>query len=115
MAERMKDEEDRKLDLLFRSEPVADDGFSVGVVSRVRRRMWVRRLSLPVGIVVGGAIAAKPLTQMAGAIPGLMNIIPGGLISIDKLPLGGLPQASTLIFGATLLMVVMLASRLLEE
>ena len=52
MAERLKDDADLKLDALFRSEPVQDDGFSVRVVSRVRRRMWVQRLSFTKAFVI---------------------------------------------------------------
>jgi hypothetical protein len=33
MAERIKDKEDLKLESMFRSEPVADDGFSVNIIS----------------------------------------------------------------------------------
>ena len=115
MAERLKDQEDLMLEKLFRSAPVADDGFSVRVISRVRRRMWVRRLSLPVGILIGGAIGAKPVLQLAGVIPSLMNMLPGGLLSVEKLPLGTLPQFSTLLIGVALLMAVIMATRILEE
>lgn len=115
MAERIKDKEDLKLEAMFRSDPVADDGFSAGVVNRVRHRMWVRRLALPVGIIIGAAISAKPLLQVVSIVPGLVNSLFGSSLSIDKLPLGSMPQLSTMIFGATLLMVVLLATKILEE
>ena len=115
MAERLKDKEDLALDAMFRSDPIADDGFSVKVVSTVRRRMWVRRLSLPVAVVIGAAISAKPLLQVANVVPGLINSVFGSTLSLDKLPLQDMPQLSTMLLGASLLMAVMLASRILEE
>lgn len=119
MAERLKDKEDLKLESMFRSDPVADDGFSVKVVSRVRRRIWIRRLSMPVAIGVGLIVSAKPMLQIAGIVPELANSLFGFSLSIDQLPVadipGDIPQLSTMLFGATLLMAVMLASKLLEE
>jgi hypothetical protein len=115
MAERIKDKEDLKLESMFRSEPIADDGFSVKIVSRARRQMWVRRLTLPAGIGVGAAIAARPMMELAGIAPTLLNSVAGGLINLDKLSLSGMPQASTIILGATLLMAVLFASKILEE
>ena len=76
MAERLKDAADLKLESLFRSEPAEDDGFSINVMKRVRRQMWVRRLSLPVAIVLGVLIAAKPLAQLVSAISNLLTAVP---------------------------------------
>ena len=115
MAERIKDKEDLKLESMFRSEPVADDGFSVGIISQVRRRMWIRRLTMPVAIGVGVTIAAKPLLQLAGIAPNLLNTVAGGLIGLDKISVSNMPQLSTMILGATLVMALMFASKLLEE
>jgi len=115
MAERLKDKEDLKLELIFRSDTVPDDGFSVKVVSRVRRRIWIRRLSMPVAIALGAVVGAKPLLGFASAVPGLVNSLFGSSISIGQLPVYDIPRLSTLLFGATLLMAVLLASRILEE
>lgn len=115
MADRLKDDADLKLELLFRSQPVQDDGFSVKVVSRVRRRIWVRRLAMPVAITIGTLIAAKPLLQLANAIPKLLMIVPGSMSSLNNLPIGGLPQNSTVIFGAMLLFAVMMVGKMLED
>ena len=115
MVDRLKDNEDLKLEALFRSEPLADDGFSVAVVSRVKRRMWIRRLSLPMAIGLGAAISAKPILQVASVVPGLVTSIFGSTIDIDRLPLADLPQFSTMLFGASIIMAIMLASRILEE
>ena len=92
-----------------------DDGFSVKVVSRVRRRIWVRRLALPVAITVGTLIAAKPLLQLASAIPKLLMIVPDSMSGLDNLPLSSLPQNTTVIFGAMLLFAVMMVGKMLED
>ena len=115
MVDRLKDVEDLELESLFRSQPVQDDGFSVNVVSRVRRRIWVRRLALPVAITIGTLISAKPLLQLAGAVPKLLMIVPDRLGSLNSLPLTSLPQNSTVIFGAMLLFAVMMIGRMLED
>ena len=115
MVDRLKDEVDRSLEILFRSEPVRDDGFSVRVVSRVRRQMWVRRLSLPVAFTVGAAISAKPVLQLANALPNLLGSVPGVALDLDKLPIGDLPQMSTMVMGVMLLAAVLMVSRMLEE
>ena len=115
MADRLKDAEDLKLESLFRSQPVQDDGFSVNVVSRVRRRIWVRRLALPIAITIGTLIAAKPLLQLAGAVPKLLMIVPDRLGSLNNFPLTSLPQNSTVIFGAMLLFAVMMIGKMLED
>ncbi len=115
MAEKLKDEGDKRLETLFSLAPVRDDGFSIRVVSHIRRRLWVRRLSLPVAFVVGGAVSIKPVLQLAGAIPALLGSIPDGLLNLDKLPISSLPQLSTIIMGAALLVVVMIFARMLEE
>ena len=115
MAERLKDKEDLKLESMFRSDPVPDDGFSVNVVSRVRRRIWIRRLSMPVAIGLGLIVSARPILEVVNVVPELANSLFGASLSIDQLPVGDIPQLSTMLFGATLLMAVMLASRILEE
>lgn len=115
MVDRLKDEVDRSLESLFRSEPVRDDGFSVRVVSRVRRKMWVRRLSLPVAFTVGAAISAKPVLQLANALPNLLGSVPGVALDLDKLPIGELPQMSTMVMGVMLLAAFLIVSRMLEE
>lgn len=100
MAERLKDAEDRRLEALFQAAPIADDGFSVRVVSRVRRQIWVRRLTLPVAIVVGGLIGLKPLVELAGVLPNLLRLLPTEMLALETLPVGDLPQLSTMLFGA---------------
>jgi hypothetical protein len=115
MVERLKDKEDLKLEALFRSESVADDGFSARVVSRVRRQMWIRRLSLPTALVIGGVIAVKPLLQLAGLVSKIVGIVPQGLVSSIDLPLGALFQGPTVILGIMLLGGMMMIGRILED
>ena len=115
MAERLKNKEDLKLEALFSSEPVADDGFSAMVLSRVRRRMWIRRLSLPTALVIGGLVAAKPLMQLAGLVPKIVGIVPQGLVSSIDLPLDALFQGPTFILGIMLLAAMLMVGRILED
>ncbi len=115
MADRLKDSEDLKLEALFRSAPVLDDGFSAGVVSRVRRRMWIRRLSLPTAFVAGVIIVAKPLTQLASLMPKLVSIVPQSLMGVFDLQLGGMFQGPTVILGIMLLAATLMIGRMLEE
>ena len=122
MAEKIKDDADKKLESLFRSDPVEDSGFSFNVMKSVRRRIWIQRLSLPVAITVGLAIAAKPLLQLVGAIPNLMTAVPASLgsnMNVQELLPGGsaasLPSMSTVIVGLALLGAVLMAMQMLEE
>jgi hypothetical protein len=41
--------------------------------------------------------------------------VAGSLIGLDKISLGNMPQLSTMILGATLVMALLFASKLLEE
>ena len=112
MAEKRKDAEDRMLESLLQSAPIADDGFSHRVVMRIRRRLWLRRLSLPVAMFVGGAIAIKPATQILVASSKVMTVVPQGLF---ELPVSWIPQVQVVVLGAMLLAAGMLAIRMLEE
>ncbi len=89
MADKLKDSEDQHLEELFRSPSVEDNGFSARVVRRVRQRLWLRRLSLPVAVCVGLPIAMAPATELfryathfsAGAVtPGTQTVMMGCMI-----------------------------------
>ena len=67
MVERMKDDQDRALEALLRSEPIVDDGFSARVMGRIRRREWVLRLSLPVAFALGALLAVPPALRLLAA------------------------------------------------
>ena len=112
MAEKLKDAEDRLLESMFAAEPVADDGFSDRVVVRIRRRLWIRRLALPVAMIVGGGIAAKPLAELGLAASKLLTVIPQDLIAV---PVGWLPQIQLVVIGALLLGAVSLGMRMIED
>ena len=112
MAERIKDEEDRLLESMFASPPVADDGFSIRVVRRVSRRVWLRRLALPVAAIIGGIIAIKPLSGLVAALLSLSSLIPSDTISLAS---NSIPQFQTVVLGAILLAVGLLSTRFLED
>ena len=112
MAEKLKDAEDRLLESMFAAEPIADDGFSKRVVSKVRRRLWIRRLALPVAMLIGGGIAAKPLAQLGLAASKLLTVMPQELLAI---PTDWIPQLQLIVVGAMLLVAGSLGMRLLED
>ncbi len=112
MVDRLKDNEDKLLESLFRSDPVLDNGFSLKVVSEINRRIWIRRLTLPAAFVVGAAIAVKPLSQLAVTFSKLLTLIP---TNFDGLSLGNFPQISTVLLGGLLLAALMMVSKMLEE
>lgn len=101
--------------MLFGSDPVADNGFSVQVVKRVRRKMWVQRLTLPVAITVGAALAAKPLLQLVDAIPDLLAVMPVSISGLDSAFTISLPPSSTVMLGAMLLGAVLMVGQMLED
>ena len=113
MAERIKDEEDRLLESMFASEPIADDGFSAQIVHRVRRRMWVRRLTMPVTTVIGLLVSFKPLTELVTSVAGLTQLLP-----LDKFGVSSeqvIAQLPMFVLGAMLLAALMVSMRALED
>ncbi len=112
MVDRMKDKEDLKLESLFRSEKIADDGFSDCVVARVKRQIWIRRLTLPVAILIGGLIAAKPAAELLMLLPAIMTYVPEDLRIV---PENLLPHVSTLVIGAALAGAMTFLIRTLED
>ena len=112
MAEKIKDAEDRLLESLFDSQVVADDGFSAGIVNRINRRLWLRRLTLPVAAVIGGAIAFKPLTGLVMTLSNLSSLIPQDIVSGAT---SSIPQFQTIVLGAILLAVGLVSMRMLED
>ena len=112
MAEKIKDAEDRLLEAMFDSKPLADDGFSARVVRKVNRQIWFRRLTLPVAAVVGGAIAFKPLVGLVAALANFSSLIPEDLVSGAA---SSIPQFQTVVLGAILLAVGLLSLRFVDE
>lgn len=115
MAEKLKDELDLSLESMFGSEPIRDDGFSVRIVSRVRRQMWVRRLSMPVALLAASVIGAQPLLGLVGFVRKLLGSVPVERLLANSLPTIDAPQIATLIMGVALLGIVMMIGRMLEE
>jgi len=112
MAERIKDAEDRLLESMFDSAPIADDGFSTAVVRKIRRRVWLRRLALPVAALVGGAIAIKPLAGLVTAVVRLSSLLPQELLAATT---SLVPQAPMIVLGAMLLAACLLGLRALDD
>lgn len=112
LADRMKDEEDLKLEALFRSEAVNDDGFSDRVMKRIRWQIRVRRFALPLAMLVGGAIAAKPAMDLLLVASRLLTILPEDLRS---LPLESLPQMPVVVGGLAVAGLMALFLRALEQ
>ena len=112
MAERIKDAEDRILESMFEATPVADDGFSAKIVSKVRRRLWLRRLALPVAALIGGAIAIQPLSTLVTVLAGLATLLPHELVTATT---EYIPRGQTIVLGAMLLGVCLLGLRSLED
>ncbi len=112
MVEKLKDAEDRLLESMFQSEPIADDGFSDRIVTRIRRRVWLRRLALPVAIVVGGGVAAKPVSELAIAASKLLTVLPQDVLAV---PMDWVPQIQLVVVGAMLLAAGGLGMRLIED
>ena len=122
MAEKLKDSEDRYLESMFQAEPIADDGFSGQVVARIRRRLWLRRLALPAAMLLGGAIAIKPASQLLSAVSKLLTATPAEVLesSVDRLPqLQGVSISGSVVqfvvFGALLLAAAVIGARMLPD
>jgi hypothetical protein len=112
MVDRLKDNEDKKLESLFRLEPVRDDGFSSRVVTRLKRRLWIRRLTLPVAFVLGAAVALKPLSQLVVTFSKLLLLLP---VEISGFSLSTMPQASTVMLGGLFLVAMLMITKMLED
>jgi len=112
MVEKIQDAEDRLLSSMFQSEPIADGGFSGRVMGRIRRQIWVRRLALPIAMILGVAIAAKPAIQLAS----LGSQVFGSLSTESVLPHTVLaPQMPVFIVVGLGLAFAVLTFRLFEE
>ena len=112
MAERMKDAQDRFLESMFDSAPIADNGFSDRVVRRIRHKLWVRRITLPVAVLIGLAVAFRPMAALATGIYELLSSMPGDLVpSLD----GSLPSLQLIVTGALVLGVAMFSLSMLED
>jgi len=112
MAEKIKDAEDRLLESMFRSEPIEDAGFSNRIVARIRRGIWIRRLALPVAMLVGAAIVIKPLLQLGSVVSTLSNSFPGLSIAVPETMVAQLP---IMIATGCLILIGVVTFQLSEE
>ena len=112
MAEKIRDAEDQLLASMLHAEPIDDAGFSDRVVRRIRRGIWLRRLTLPVAILLGGAIAIKPLLQLGSVVATLSSTVPGVSIVIPEAMLAQLPIALAV---SCLLLIGIMVFKLSEE
>jgi len=112
MADRLKDNEDKLLESLFESDPVLDKGFSVKVMKRLNRRLWVRRLALPTAFLLGTVVALKPLSQLVVTFGKLLTLIP---TNVGGLTIDVVPQSTTFVLGGLLLVVMLMITKMLED
>ncbi len=112
MAEKTSDAVDRLLASAFAAEPIADDGFSNRIVMRLRRRLWVNRLALPVAVLVGAAFALQPAMQIVGALLPLLNTVP---VELASAPLQFLPQIQLIVLGGMAFAAGVTLVKMLEE
>ena len=112
MADKTSDAVDRLLASAFAAEPIADDGFSDNIVAKLRRRIWVRRLALPVAVVVGAGIALKPAVQLFSALLPLLNVVP---VELASAPMQFLPQLQLVVLGGMAFAVAITLVKMLEE
>ena len=112
MADKIKDAQDQLLESLMQTEAIADNGFSDRIVGKIQRRLWVRRLRLPLAVVIGASVSVKPLAGLVEALYGLLAAAPAGLVDV---PTDWLPPAYQIVMGGMLLVVAVLSVRMLEE
>ena len=112
MAEKTSDAEDRWLESVFRAEPIADDGFSRRVVSKIRRRMWFTRLALPVAAAIGGLIAIGPLAQLVSLFVNVVGKMPFDLLSM---PMEFLPQFQMIVLGGLGFGLILVLVKFVDE
>jgi len=112
MAERLKDNEDRLLESMFASAPIADDGFSAMIEKKVRRRLWLRRMILPVAALIGALVSYKPIAGLVTAVASLTSMLPQELLSA---PQELVPQLPMIVLGGMLLATCLVGLRALED
>lgn len=112
MADYLKDTEDRMLESMFASAPIADDGFSGRVIKKVRRHIWVRRLTLPIAASIGVLVSYKPVLGLVQTLAGLTALLPEDLMNLGS---SIIPQLPMLVLGGMLLGACMVGLRLLED
>jgi len=106
MRDPLREDEDRRLEMLFRAaaEPLADEGFTDAVMERVAPRVWRRRLMVAAAGAAGVAIASRPIwdrsfvlsreiVQVAGRWPEIGWLLQNPLVLAAGVLLIGAPAA----------------------
>ena len=112
MADKTTYREDELLASMFAADPVDDDGFSDRVVRKLRMRIWVQRLTLPIAATIGFAIAINPLMELLALTPSLASLVPARF-SLDIMSM--LPATQSLVIGGLLLIGGLGALQLLDD
>ena len=112
MADRIRDAEDRLLESMFESAPIEDAGLSDQIVRRIRRRLWIRRLALPVATVIGTSIALGPMMNFAQLIANVANIMPQQSFG---LPTDWLPQLHIVLLAGLVAVTAYVGTQALED
>ncbi len=112
MAEHLKDGQDRMLESMFASAPIADNGFSAKVIRRVRRKMMLRMLSLPVAVLIGSVIAYKPFAAILGVAYQLLLRLPDEFVSST---VASLPTLQLIVTGGLILCAAVISLSMLED
>lgn len=112
MVDKSQDAGDQFLELLLRAEPIADDGFSDRIVRKIRRRRWLRQLTLPIAIGIGGLIAFKPAAALLTVFLRILALLPRDVLLQAQ---AWLPDIHLVIPGILLFALAILSLRMLEE
>ena len=119
MVDRLKDKEELRLEAMFKSDPLPDLDFSKRVMTRVRRQMWIRRLTMPIALVIGGSIAIKPASELVITMTKVFNVLPANLTSVavdlPSLSIDSLPQLTTLFVSGAVALIALGFVRVLED
>jgi len=119
MLDRLKDKEELRLEAMFKSDALPDLGFSKKVMTRVRRQIWLRRLTMPVALLIGGSIAIKPASALVIAMVQLFNVLPSKLtdvaVDLPSLSANSLPHTATILVSGAIALVALGLVRALED
>lgn len=112
MADKTTDREDELLASMFAAKPVEDAGFSERVLQKLRIRLWVQRLTLPVAATIGFAVAINPLMDLLALMPSLASPVPARFApDIGSM----LPATQSIVVGGLLLIGGLGALQLLDD
>jgi hypothetical protein len=112
MAEKMQDAEDRLFAALLRADEIEDAGFSNRIVTRIRRDIWLRRLALPVAMLLGGAIAVRSLLQLGSVFSVLIESLRVNPVALPATMVAQLPMILTV---GCLMLIAIITFKLSEE